>query len=291
MFRIIWIDPEQKRRLTPGWHINCPALKQIQIATTMLILSRLNSVLATITFLVISGICSVACNAQVGEVIEKAKENKSGKNRSSDDRLSSGWFFVDMFIGITDFAIRTIPVAQQDILSRKYEEPWLVSLETGFTGGYAGPHNTLAFIPALQGNWGLFSSEFRLNRIFDASGNFQTLDWQILAFNLINREKVKFYMGGGFSHHQKTSDTFMEYATGLKLFFDQRSLSPAISVRWSPDFDTGITTRFELNTRLSKRIISTDRFHVNMMAGLVYQRYFETTDFYFVQAGVDFMIF
>ena len=253
---------------------------------------RSGAILSIIAFIVISSFSPSLSYAQVGEVIEKAKENKDGNNRSSDDDVfSSGWFFVNIFIELTDLAIHTLPVAQRDVLSRKYEEPWLVSLETGFTGGYAGAYNTLAFMPALQGNWGLFSSEFRLNRIFDSSGNFQTLDWQILAFNLVNHEKVKFHIGGGFSHHQKTGETFSEYSSGLRLFFNQRSLSPFIAVRWSPDFDNGITTRFELNTQLSKRVISTENFTVNVMAGLVYQKYFETTDFYFAQTGVSFIIF
>ena len=255
----------------------------------MVTATRPNIVFLTMLFIVIS---SAASFAQVGDVIEKAKENKSGSGSSSDnDSFGSSWFFVQVFIDLTDLAINTLPVIQRDVLSRKYEEPWLVSLETGFSGGYAGAHSTLAFMPALQGNWGIFSSEFRLNRIFDSSGNFQTLDWQILAFNIVNSRKVKFHLGGGFSHHQKTGETFSEYSSGLRLFFDQRSLSPSIAVRWSPDFDNGITTRFELNTQLSKRIMSTENFSVNIMAGLVYQRYFETTDFYFAQTGVSFMIF
>ena len=250
--------------------------------------SRLNIVLLSIMFI---ATLSVTGYAQVGEVIEKAKENKSDSGSSDSDGISSGWFFFEVFIDLTDLAINTLPAAQRDILARRYYEPWLVSLETGFTGGYAGAHNTLAFMPSLQGNWGLFSSEFRVNRIFDSSGNFQTLDWQILAFNLANSEKVKFYLGGGFSHHQKTGETFPEFSSGLQLFFNQRSVSPSISIRWSPDFNNGINTRFELNPRISKRIMATEKFSVNIMAGLVYQRYFETTDFYFAQTGVTFMMF
>ena len=251
--------------------------------------SKTRTVFFAVLFIVIS---SVTSYAQVGEVIEKAKENKSGNSGSSSDGDgNSGSFFVNIFLELTYQTIRAIPVAQRDVLSRKYDEPWLVSLETGFAGGYANAHNTLAFIPSIQGNWGLFSSELRMDRMFDSSGNFQTIDWQVVVFNLVNREKIRIHLGGGFSHHQKTSETFFEYSTGLKLFFKQRSISPSISFRWAPDLEQDINTRFELNSQISKRIMKTEKFALNIMAGLVYQRYFEATDFYFVQTGVSFNIF
>ncbi|MDN5211525.1 hypothetical protein QQ020_05670 [Fulvivirgaceae bacterium BMA12] len=237
-------------------------------------------------------VSSATCYAQVGEVIEKAKENKSGSSESSNDGDGdSGSFFFNIFVELTYHTIRGIPIAQREVLSRKYQEPWLVSLETGFSGGYATAHNTVAFLPSIQGNWGIFSSELRMNRLFDATGNFQTIDWQVLVFNLVNREKVRLHLGGGFSHHQKTSETFFEYSTGLKLFFKERSISPSISFRWAPDLEQEINTRFELNTQISKQIMKTDKFAVNVMAGLVYQKYFETTDFYFMQTGVSFNLF
>ena len=60
-----------------------------------------------------------------------------------------------------------------------------------------------------------------------------------------------------------------------------------MEIRWSQDYDTSQTPRFEFNTRLDYRVAAAGKFNVNLSAGLLYQRYYSTVDFYFLQTGVN----
>ncbi|MDN5201305.1 hypothetical protein QQ008_08030 [Fulvivirgaceae bacterium BMA10] len=230
--------------------------------------------------------------AQVGKVEQKTRENKSQKSGSSNSSSSGdsgdtgdsffGTLFIDVFFG----GFNLMFDAHRSMLDRRFHEPWMVSMEGNLTGGYDPNFSTFMLSSSLRGNWGLFSTQFRFNRLFDNTGTFRTFDWQIIQFNILAREEVNFWIGTGLSHEFTADQTYHENSVGLKLFFNQRKINPGIEFRWSRDYETGATPRIELNTQLDYLIGQYGKIDLNLMGGFSYQRYFSDVDFYFLQTGL-----
>ncbi len=156
--------------------------------------------------------------AQVGEVSKGSRSNKE-KTRSSGSsdgdnrrRGGSGVFF---FFEIFDF-VNLIGQGQKQQLSKRFDEPYRVSLQAGLQGGYSNKEGTYIFLPSIRGDWGLFSSQLRSNRMQDRTGQFQTLDWQVIQFNLVNMPEFTLRTGTGFSHVQDINDTYHESTVELE---------------------------------------------------------------------------
>ena len=238
-------------------------------------------VLATLFFMLFSFSMSYS---QVGDVKESSK-NDTRENRSSDrySGSSSNVFFIFELINFVPVMIQ----AHKDMLDRKQDEPWLVSLDLGLNAGYYSSESTSVLLPSIRGNWGLFSSQVRWNRMQDLTGSFKTIDWQVIQFNLVATPKANFRFGTGVSYIKETNVTVNEHFLGLELHFKDRSINPLMEVRWSQNYDTGSTPRFEMNIASDYRIGTFGNFDVNIMGGFLYQRYYSETNFYFVQTGIN----
>lgn len=224
----------------------------------------------------------VPVSAQVSEVKKLATSNKAGLSDFGESDVAA-FIFIEFF----DDFLWLFSRGQKEALQRRHEEPWLVSLEAGIHGGYYSKETALVTMPSFRANWGLFSSHVRWDRMQDFTGSFRTFDWQVFQLYLVNQPSVGFRMGGGFSQEMDIDQTFPEYTVALELHFKERKINPLFEIRWSQDYDTGQTPRFEFNSRLDYRIASAGKFNVNLSGGLLYQRYYSTIDFYFLQTGIN----
>lgn len=222
--------------------------------------------------------------AQVGEVQKKSKQNQENKKsgRREGGGGNSGVFF-DLFFQVT---LNGLIEAQTQQLQRKEDEPWLVSFEGMLYSGYSPKNNNILYQPAIRGNWGLFSSSLRYNRMVDETGNFETIDWQTFILNVVNRPKATFRIGTGLSWDQEVHDAYFEHFLGLDLHFNERQVNPTTEIRVSKDYGTGATPRFEWNTRVDFNFRNVGKLHINPMVGVIYQRYFSSVDFFFFQFGL-----
>lgn len=222
--------------------------------------------------------------SQVDKVIRESRSNNERKSSgndysSSDDAFASVEFFFDMLEGLG--------LAQEAQLMRKEKEPWLVSLEGNFHNGYYSKKNNLLFLPSFRANWGLFSTSLRLNRMQDNTGFFKTLDWQAIILNVVNKPVATFRLGTGISKDFEVDDTYIEHFFGLDLHFNQRRINPTTELRIAKDYETDATPRVEWNTRVDFLLMNIGRLEIKLMGGILYQRYFSSVDFYFIQTGVN----
>jgi len=244
--------------------------------------------IAAILIIALSAINDVY--SQVDKVKKASRANNKSKS-SGNDYSSSG--ADDFFAGVEGFfnIVEGIFLAQEAQLMRKKEEPWLVSLEGNLYNGYYSKNNNLLFLPSLRANWGLFSTSLRLNRMQDNTGFFKTLDWQAIILNIVNRPVATFRLGIGISKDFEVDDTYTEHFFGLDLHFNQRKINPTIEFRIAKDYQTDATPRIEWNTRVDFLLMNIGKVDVNLMGGLLYQRYFSSVNFFFIQTGVSFSFY
>lgn len=229
-------------------------------------------------------------HAQVGDVKENSR-NDTRSNRSNDDNYSGSGSGVFLFFDVINFVPLMID-AHKSMLDRRDDEPWLVSIDANLNGGYYTNESTSIALPSIRGNWGLFSTQLRWNRIQDLTGAFKTFDWQIIQFNLVATPKVNFRLGTGISVLKDAGIdgddvTVNEHFAGLELHFNDRQINPMLEFRWSRNYDTGSTPRFEMNVGSDFRIGTFGKFDVNLMGGFLYQKYYSETNFYFIQTGIN----
>lgn len=230
--------------------------------------------------------------AQVGDVNKGSRSNKERTRKDSDgDFGRGGGGGVFLFLEIFD-VISLIGKGQKEQLSRRFDERYRVSLEAGLHGGYYNDEGTFIFLPSFRGNWGLLSTHLRSNRMQDRTGQFQTLDWQVIQFNLVNIPEFTLRTGTGFSHVQDIDDTYHESTVELIGHINNRKINPGLGFRWSNDYQTNEVPRLEVNLNSDFQILQSGKFRVNAMGGYLFQRYLgpEAGDyvrFHFLQAGLN----
>lgn len=250
-------------------------------------MKNINRILSTIALalLLTSTISLSDARAQVSEIKELSKA-KSEVFSGGGSNL--GFFFADV---MGEAFIYSFINGHREMMSRRSEEPWLLSLDVGMHGGYYGSENATVLSPSIRGNWGIFSSQFRYNKFQDFTASFPTLDWQVLQFNIVAQPGVSFRVGSGFMHEIDNNESYYEQFLGLELHFNQRKISPVVELRWAEDFETNRTARFEVNTQINWFLARYGHINVNLMTGFLYQKYYEQESFYFAQAGFTFNIY
>ena len=231
---------------------------------------------------------------QVGDVSKGSRSNKektrSSKSGDGGSRRGGGGASVFFFFEIFDF-IHLIGDGQRQQLERRFDEPYRVSLEAGLHGGYSNDDGTYIFLPSIRGNWGLISTHLRSNRMQDRTGQFQTLDWQVIQLNLVNLPKFTLRTGTGFSYVQDIDDTYHESTVEFEAHFRERTINPALGFRWSNDYSTNEVPRLEINPKIDYQLMQNGKLRVNVMAGYLYQRYLGETvgdfiPFHFIETGL-----
>ncbi len=182
--------------------------------------------------------------AQVGKAKERARESKSDSrssnssgifgSSSSDNGSTTG---NDLLIQIAgDFILlplKALYLGQADQLYFAHVDDWRISFEGRIPVGYDPLQNVTLLQPQVRGNWGLFSTQFRYNRIFDNTGVLSTFDWQIIQFNFINHEFVRWVVGMGFSKEIEIDQTHFEGSSSLTIFLANRVWAPTLEYRIS----------------------------------------------------------
>lgn len=232
--------------------------------------------------------------AQVGDVSKGSRSNKE-KTRKSDssDKGSGrrgGGSSIFLFLDIFDF-VSLIGQGQKEQLSKRFDEPYRVSLEAGMHVGYFNKESTYIFTPSFRGNWGLFSTQFRSSWIQDRTGQFQTLDWQVVQLNVVNIPEFTLRVGTGFSYVKDIEDAYHESTVELIGHLNERKVNPFANFRWSNDYQTDAVPRLEINPGVDIRLMETGKFRIHASAGYRYQRYLgeEVGDFipfHFMETGL-----
>jgi len=228
---------------------------------------------------------------------KKRKEEKSNSGTTYGNSSNSSSASVNSLaatFNVFGYLIQGIIFVQGEALHSRKQHPEIVSLEGSFNAGYYKNFNTVLFTPRIQANWGLFSTEFREQRLTDASAALNTYDWQILKFN-IPIHPLTLYAGLGFTNVPIYKLTYFEYSLGGKLRFLKEKFLTEGSYR-STEISNGGRFRQEYRFTIdyevtSYKVKNNTRFRISPMIGFVYQKYFNRINQYYILGGVNFRLF
>jgi hypothetical protein len=134
-------------------------------------------------------------SAQVSD-IKSASSSNAGRGGDRGGSGGSAFFFyfmADAINGLADW--------QQHKLKKREINPSLVSLDV-ITQVATQPSSYYLVNPRVRGNWGLFSSDFRVNYLLEETVNGTTdlssIDWQVVQFNIVTTRNVVGRLGAGF---------------------------------------------------------------------------------------------
>lgn len=246
--------------------------------------------------------------AQVGSIKKASDKNDSSgtptttsASSSSESNSNSGDGILDgcfnscasgCFSWVLENAILGIVKYQRYQLEKRSDIPEVVSLELMPHFGYAQPSSSM-FIPRIRGNWGLFSTDLRYSNMTEFSKNdginfYNTLDWQILDFNVVITKPVIFRFGAGIMYEYYVSNTYMEYFLGLDANWMEQQYLASGEFRIAKDYSNGGTPRLETNFRFNYRILKTEHLTGYAMLGGLYQNYFREINVWTAQTGFAF---
>ncbi len=229
--------------------------------------------------------------AQVGDI--KKESNSNSKNTGGERRSGSGGsgIFVDLFIHSFSY----IGEWQQYKLQKRSENEYLVSLDV--IGQVAvQPSRYYLSHPRIRGNWGLFSTDFRINYLLEekATGTDEltSIDWQILQLNLVTTRHVIGRIGGGFMKENFGGrESFFESTYGLFVQSSSKRIGGMLEYRLAQDFSTGLLPRRELAAQFEYQLSSSGYLNTYLTLGCVYQQYYESISVWGIQAGIALRIF
>lgn len=207
------------------------------------------------------------------------------------------WYFM------YDILLQEAWYHHQDLLERKETIPRITSLELFVKGGY-NPLEYYLFIPRIRGNWGFFSTDFRIFSIYEpvlknTNGSnidtYQTLDWQIFQLNLIVLPNFHLRSGTGFMLEQTTGISFNEHTISADIYFDKKLafLQPSnitSEVRLAPDYNTGEIPRLEFSAMGNYKLNNATGVNIYLSLGGMYAIYYRTVEVWALQAGLNMRI-
>ncbi|MFN3839965.1 MAG: hypothetical protein ACK4RF_04585 [Cyclobacteriaceae bacterium] len=232
--------------------------------------------------------------AQVDEIKQASEENsskQSDRSNSGSDGGSGGGFFV------FDIFFNAIPDWQRfKLKDDRARYPSMVSLDVLLQGAIK-PSAYYVLWPRIRGNWGLFSTDFRMNYLIeeDPDGGFKHLrtnDWQILQLNLITSRFITFRFGTGFMHEAfGKGESFNEWDFVLGFHSPDQYKVIVFEYRFAKDWNTGSNPRREFSAQYQHQIFSTGSLHGYISVGGAYQRYYNSIEVWGIQAGLVFRLF
>ena len=235
--------------------------------------------------------CIGELNAQVSEIKSASKGNSSGKSGSKSDSDDSG-VGLDVFFFLFD-GLGSLHTSK--IHGDRDRYPAVISLDVALQGAIK-PSSYYIFQPRIRGNWGLFSTDFRMSYLIeedvDGVKHIRTNDWQILQLNLITNRFFTFRVGTGFMQEAFESYRyFSESSVMLNLHAPDQSKVLGFEFRFAKDWDTGVNPRREFGVKYQHQIFRASILHGYISLGGLYQRYYNSIDVWGIQTGLVFRFF
>jgi hypothetical protein len=124
----------------------------------------------------------------------------------------------------------------------------------------------------------------------DKGQSYATHDWQILIVNLVAKEDVFFRVGAGYMYEVFTGRFFPDFLMGVDLM-PGGGWPLTIEGRLCNNTDTKTWTRTEANFRVSRMLFSIPHLSGYVSAGVMFQRYYESVNFWSGQVGLRVMVY
>jgi hypothetical protein len=231
----------------------------------------------------------LAASAQVGDIKSASSSNvgRGGDRGGSGSSAVFFYFMADAVTGLVDW--------QRHKLTKRELNPYLVSFDVVAQVAIQ-PSRYYLVNPRVRGNWGLFSTDFRVNYLLEetvsGTNDLSSIDWQIVQFNMITTRNVVGRIGGGFMKENFGGrKTFLESSIGAIIHTNSKSIGVSIEYRWAQDFESDIVARREFSAQFEKRLFSRGHWNTYLTLGAVYQRYYESISVWGLQGGLAFRVF
>jgi hypothetical protein len=219
--------------------------------------------------------------AQVDGIKNKSSSHSSGSESSGSG--TSG-FYADLCLQSIDMFV----MWQKITLEKKEVNPTITSFDVMLQAAIQ-PSSYYIVNPRIRANWGLFSTDFRLNYLieedYDGAKFIRTDDWQIIQLNLVTVRNVTFRVGGGTLHEDFSGGkTFPEWTTALHLFPNHDKFGGVTEYRWSEP-------RLEWSGFMHYQVFKTGHMHTYLTGGVAFQRYYRSINVWGMQGGLMFRFY
>jgi hypothetical protein len=242
--------------------------------------------------ILILAVCTSGAFAQVDEIKDASSKNSAGSGGRGESGGGGGsWGIGFLFDGFQAFGAWQSMKLQND----RERYPSMVSLDVMAQVGVK-PSSYYMFWPRVRGNWGLFSTDFRMNYLIeedlDGFKHIRTSDWQILQVNLVTSRYFTFRLGTGIMKEAfGGKETFSETAILFNIHAPDQTKNLGFEYRFAKDWETGVNPRREFSVQYQHQILSAGALHGYVSVGGVYQNYYGAIEIWGVQAGLVFRIF
>lgn len=235
-------------------------------------------------------LCLSNAYAQVDEIKSASKDNASKKSGSSESGEGDDGLGLDVFFFLFD-GLGSLHTSKL----QKRDNPSVISFDVSLQGAIK-PASYYILQPRIRGNWGLFSTDFRMNYLIedDVEGlkHIRTNDWQVLQLNLITNRFFTFRVGTGFMQEAFNEyQYFSESSFMLNIHAPDQSKVLGFEYRFAKDWDTGANPRNEFSIQYQHQIFQASALHGYVTLGGLYQRYYNSIDVLGIQTGLVFRFF
>jgi hypothetical protein len=242
-----------------------------------------------IFFTILFSLQVLIASAQVGDI--KNASSGNANNGGGDSRGGSSSSFAYLIYDGLNILINW----QQYKLQKKNVNPYMVSVDI-ISQAAIQPSRYYLYNPRIRGNWGLFSTDFRINYLLEenvlGTQDLISIDWQVLQLNIVTTRNVIGRIGGGFMNENFGGrKSFFESTYGIFVQSNNKSIGVSAEYRLAQDFVTGAIPRREVSAQFEKRLFSRGYWNTYLTLGGVYQRYYESISVWGVQAGLAFRVF
>jgi hypothetical protein len=226
---------------------------------------------------------ATAAYGQVDDIKRESSQRSGGRREGSTYSSGSAFAF-----DLVTFGIQGLIEWQTAKLQNRSNNPYLVSVDVIAQGAFQ-PSGYYILHPRLRANWGLFSTDFRMNYLIEESleglKHVRTTDWQVVQLNLVTERTVNFYIGFGFLKEEFNDNaSFFEWSTAASVMPESLPIAFQVEYRHSDP-------RIELNGNVQYPVISMKSARLSFVAGCVYQRYYSSISVWGMQAGLMLKIF
>ena len=227
--------------------------------------------------------------AQIQDIKKESKDNSS---RSSNSEWGgSGEISISGFFDGIGYLLDW----QEEVLRKRKEIVGIVGLDV-MVHSIVQHSNYYIFNPRIRGNWGIFSSDFRVNYLLEETINgnddLLTYDWQIIQLNFINTKNAIVRIGTGIL--QETfggKQSFLEWGASTNLMFKENKMGGFAEFRSARDYETGVFPRREISLQLHHQLFQAGILHGFTSAGFQFQRYYNKINAWGIQLGLVFRFY
>jgi hypothetical protein len=263
---------------------------------------------------------SLSSKGQIDDIKKKSRENKKGNSsgNKSEPGISSGRdsdpcaascaeACFDVFFSV---AFQALIEHHAYLLKSRDIDPTVVSLDIQPHFAYGPDNDYINFLPRIRGTWGVFSTDFRLNYLAEykdyTASLFKIAEWQVLQINItpVPEFSLRFGSGAYFENFtdsvtdpitqvkssKRLKNVFNEQFISVELRMNEQQFITTLEGRYAADYSNGNHVFSEINFRTNFRFIRFDHIAGYLMAGLVYQKYYDSIDLWSIQTGLSFNI-